>query len=90
MLNVFFHIRRGTQNRAGWKSMKRRLPIRRDKRWEGMGERRGNFMEMEGYPHCYTKLHIRRCEGKGEKRREMNYSSWGRERLWEGRGQKGG
>uniref|UniRef100_I3MWZ2 Centromere-associated protein E n=1 Tax=Ictidomys tridecemlineatus TaxID=43179 RepID=I3MWZ2_ICTTR len=28
------------------------------------GERRGNYMEMEGYPDCYTKLHIR-GEGKG-------------------------
>ncbi len=34
----------------------------------GMGETRGIARKMKGDPHCYTKLHIRGYEGKGEKR----------------------
>ena len=40
MPNIFFDIRKTNKNRAGRKSMRRRLTLNSDKGWEGKGERR--------------------------------------------------
>ncbi len=60
-----------TQNRVGKMSMRRRLPLNREDRWEGMGGRRGIAQKMEGDPHNYMKYIY---DGARGKKRERNVS----------------
>ncbi len=88
MPNVFFDIRRVTKNRVGMKSMRRRLTLNRDERWEGQGESREIAWKWKETLRVIQNYIQEEVRGKGKivQGGEMNYSSGVRERRGEGRG----